>query len=299
MGPLGSQRDKSLGIAAFVFSARYLLVTLNVASSLSWSYSFANPRLTAASLLMLLGGLLRAAGFVLVAIGFLAGGSARAKRIKSGAWVIACGYLGVFAAASLSTVRALSDPEFPLPGWTSGRLVMQSLSSLAVTVAFVLVASAFAPKDRGETIREAHARNQRLGWASVGLGVGFGLLVASDLLADFEMSALAADALLLVAAVVAARGFFVAAGADQYPAIGPLARREGFLAIAAIALALSGALAVLREIILPLGLTLSYADWRSAALGWTNVLGSLCLMVAGLSAARGFALSRRSLLGRD
>jgi hypothetical protein len=288
-----------LGIAAIVFAARYLLVTLNVAASLSWSHFFAVPRFAAMNVLLLVGSLVRVAGFVLVAVVFLADSSARARRVSFGAWVIAGGYFAIFAALALSTVSSFSDPELPLPGRISGQLVMRSLAPLAAAVAFVLVASAFAPKNRVATSEEASVRNQRLGWASIGFGVGFGLSVLSDLVAGFEWSDFTADALLLVAAVVAATGFFKAARADQYPGTGPLARREGFLAIAAVALALSGALAILREMILPLGFTLSYADWRSAALGWANVLGSLCLMVAGLCAARGFALSRRSLLGRD
>jgi hypothetical protein len=296
---LRSPRDTFLGIAAIIFAVRYLLGALGVASSLDWSHLFAAPRFAAISVLLLLGSLVRAAGFVLVAVAFVADRSGHARRVSFGAWVIAGGYFAIFAALALSTVDIFSNAELPLSGRLAVQSIMNCPPSLAAAVGFVLVASAFAPKNRVATSGVANARNQRLGWASIGLGVGFGLSTLSDLVAGFEWSGFTADALLLVAAVVAATGFFKAARADQYPGTGPLARREGFLGIAAVALALSGAVAVLREMILPLGFTLSYGDWRSAALGWTNVLSSLCLMVAGLCAARGFQLSRRSLRSHD
>jgi hypothetical protein len=99
-------------------------------------------------------------------------------------------------------------------------------------------------------------------------------------LGRWEVAYLAA----LAAAVVAAIGFFGAARAYRLPSPSPLLRREGVLAIAAM-------LFFLYQV-----LELTYLRDRAS---WLWQLESVALAVAALCVAIGFAVSRRSLLGRD
>ena len=136
---------------------------------------------------------------------------------------------------------------------------------------------------------EAAARNRRLGWASVGFGIEFALLLLSGLVPGSPIWATldrwdAAYLAAVAASVVAAVGFFSAARAYRLPSPSALPRREGVLAIAAMLFLLYR--------LLNLAYLMDAASWL-----WR--LEEVALAVAALLAAIGFIVSRRSLLGRD
>ncbi len=153
-------------------------------------------------------------------------------------------------------------------------------------------------------------RNRLLAWASVTLGAGFGSVLLYDLVVFwgwFSDAAaqgairLGADLFSILAAVVAAIGFFAVAKPHRSPSSVLLARRERVLAYAASSLVISYLLEATSNLIF-----INQVGRAAASLGDHSVftsdlldaLVSLAFMVASLLAVVGFIVSGRSLVKR-
>ena len=278
-----SNRDTYLGAAAATMAVAYPLgVAADITFLASGRISFLGSALSEAGwLLQVCGRTLLVAGFAVIAVAFFGGGEARGPRLRLGALVLAGGYGVVFVGEALSIFSYY-------PANFQSSAAIQVAAYLSASAAFLLVATGFG-RPRAIPSRETAVRNRRLGWASIAFGVEFALLLLSRhvpgspipaTLGRWEVAYLAA----LAAAVVAAIGFFGAARAYRLPSPSPLLRREGVLAIAAM-------LFFLYQV-----LELTYLRDRAS---WLWQLESVALAVAALCVAIGFAVSRRSLLGRD
>lgn len=259
---------------------------LGMSANLTWFargwISFLGSALLAADwLLQVCGFLLLAVGFAVIAFSLFGMRDAREPRLRRGALIIAGGYGVILVGGALSLLYYYRSPD---PAWLQSSMILQVAAHLPALVAALLVASAFG-RPRAAPGMHAAARNRRLGWASIAFGVEFALLLLSRLVADSSVWARdAAYIAALAAAVVAAAGFFGAARAYRLASPSSLSRREGVFAIAAT-------LFLLYRV-----LELTYL--RDLA-SWLWRLESVALAVAALCAAIGFAVSRRSLLGRD
>jgi hypothetical protein len=196
-----TQRDRLLGIAALLLAARYLLFTMGVASSIR-SYNFGSLRLAATTVLVLLGDCVRVAGFIFVALCFLGASDDRARKPRSGTWVIAGGFFAIFASSAIAVGYDLSRPQSPLSGSLAGRSIVQVLATLGLGTACALAAFAFGSETRAGRRRRPSGRDRGLGVASIGFAVAFALSVIADLLGRPEGYELAANVLLLLACVI-------------------------------------------------------------------------------------------------
>jgi len=281
--PERSRRDTYLSIAAVAMAAAYLLgASANVTwYTRGWISFLGNSLLAADWVLQVCGFLLLVVGFAVIAFAFLSGNDVRDTGLRRGALVVAGGYGVIFIGGALSLFYYSRSPH---PGWSQSSTTVQVVAYLAALAGALLAASAF---DRPQTLTGviASARNRRLGWASVAFGIEFALLLLSRLVTDspgwtWDTAYIPA----VIAAVVVAVGFFGAARAYRPASHGALARREGIFAVAATLFLLFRVL------------ELTYI--RDLA-SWLSRLESIFFVVAALCATFGFAVSRRSLLGRD
>jgi hypothetical protein len=276
-------RDTYLGAAAATLAVAYLLGVAADVSNLAFDrISFLGSALSEAGwLLQVCGRALLVAGFAVMAVAFIGKGDVRVPRLRLGALVLASGYAVILVGGVLSLFSYH-------PANFQSSMVIQVAAYLPASAAFLLVATAFG-RLRAVPGTETAARNRRLGWASIGFGVEFALLLLSRLVPGSSLSATfdrwdAAYVAALAAAVVAAVGVFGAAHAYRLPSPSSLAHREGVLAIAATLFLLYRVLGLTN--LMEIGTWL----WR---------LEAVAFAVAALCAVIGFALSRRSLLGRD
>jgi MFS family permease len=300
------RRDTYLAAAAGVLAVGYLLNTSDAAYTGSWSFPLS--LVLASHVLSPVGLVARAVGFILVTVAFLAVRSRRDGRLTRASRVIA----GGFCASSLGWALYLlalirftwsSQESFSVGFWT-GQGAQLAFYLLAAAAA-LLVASAFARENNGAR------RNRLLAWASVTMGAGFGSILLYDLVVFWGWfsdagaqgaTRLGADLFSILAAVVAALGFFAAAKPRESPSSGLLARRERVLAYAASSLVISYLLEATSNLIF-----MNQVGRAAASLGdhsvftsyLLNALVSLAFMVASLLALVGFIVSSRSLVKRD
>jgi len=291
-----SARDTFLGAAAATLAVAYLLAAAaNIetyvdnlarepAGLFDNAYYAASLWVTVSLYLLLV------AAFVVIAVAFFSGGAARGPRLGCGALILAGGF-GLMMPAAVLACFFFSDPFVP-EGLLSA-MIMRVVAGLSALIAALLVATTFG-RPRFASALGAMARNRRLGWASIGVGVAFVLLLLSgfitvpvgedgwsvDLADAVSLAAIAA----IAAALVATIGFFGAARSYLVPASRTMARREGVLAIAATLFLLYRLLDLI--------------DLRHQA-SWLWRSESVALTVAALCVAAGFVVSRRSFSGHN
>ena len=234
------------------------------------TYLGAAAAVLAVSYCLTLSGWLKAVGFVLFSVAFLGQVDGRAKALRLAGSILAVTFVVTFAVQGIAIADRAS--------------LAFSLLAIGTTL---LVAWAFAAGSEGGR------RDRRLGWTAVAVGVG-GLLLSL-----YEVVGLAVfDAIdrtewaiqvghfffLALAGAAAATAFLGEAMTSVWPARRRVARREGYLALAAFWLALSYAC----ELVLWAGTV----DLLLVPAGLTRV-------AAGGLAVIGFTLSRRSLLEQD
>jgi hypothetical protein len=300
------RRDTYLGAAAVVLAVGYLLNAAAVVYRSPWPPSLS--LVFASALLAPAGQVARAVGFILVTVAFLATRSRRDRRLRRAGQVLAGGFCASFLGSALYLFAILQTPLSPSLSlsavfWVErgARLAFYLLAAAAA----LLVASAFARENDGAR------RNRLLAWASVTLGAGFGSILLYDLVvfwgwfsdaAAQGATRLGADLFSILAAVVAALGFFAVAKPHQSPSSGLLARRERVLAYAATLLVISYLLEAAANLIF-----MSRVGRAAASLGDHSVftsylldaLVSIAFMAASLLALVGFVVSSRSLVKRD
>jgi hypothetical protein len=291
-----SRRDTYLGIAAATMAVAHLFA---VAADIHFialdRIVFSGSALSEVSWLLQVCGwaALPVVGFAVMAIALIGRRDAREPRLRCGALALAGGYGLMMVGWVLFLLFHYRDPDPLVRGQFTSGIVIQVVAYLAALVAAMLVATASGELRSASAVKAA-ARNQRLGWAGIGFGVEFTLLLLSGFVTapvvldgwnvDFADGASFATIAALAAAVVAAVGFFGAARAYRLPSPDPMLRREGVLAIAATLYLLYRALDLIG--LMDLG-------------SWLWKLESIALALAALCAAAGFVVSRRSLLDRD
>jgi hypothetical protein len=259
------------------------------------------------TLLPLLGLVVRCGGFVVVAVALFGRGSHRDRRLRRAAWAIAAGYAISLAAATWSIFINFYAPEPRPPGYTTGAAVYIAYYLFA-TAAVLVVASAFARTMAGSR------RNRRLGWGAAAMVVGGALVLVEELLGGVwlgvrEPAALGETAqfarahLFVLAGATAAIGFFASARTGPVFVARRLAKRDGYLSLAALWLLLSYAADSVKE-----SGTLWMSPYSVDELldGDPRVmyflllaLGSALFAIGSLVVAAGFGLSRRGLLKQD
>jgi hypothetical protein len=227
-------------------------------------------------------GLLKTAGFVLFSVAFLGRASGRAKALRLAGFVLA----GTFVVT------------FLLNGVSIGVSLFFSL----VTIVVVLLAAwAFASG------RDGGRRDPRLGWAAVVAAVGGLALLLYEI---FTMPVFDADGharwamelghflFLALAGGTAAAAFFARITTSERPAYRRVARRDGYLALAAIWLSLSYACQLAAWVIPAQG---GWGDLAHspAPLLLLSIPTGLARVAAGVLAVIGFSLSCRSLRDRS
>jgi hypothetical protein len=300
------KRDTYLAAAAAVLVVGYLLNTAAVAywysQSPSLSLVFASTLLSAA------GQVARAVGFIFVAIGFLARRSRRDGKLRRAAQIIAGGFFASFLGAALYVLALIEFTRLSQESSSRGMWIAWGATlsfQLLAAVASLLVASAFGPKNEGAR------RSRLLALGSVALAAGWGLLLLGDLahrwgsfgMMDMtEATGLAGDLFLVLAAVVAAIGFFAVAGVRRSPGPGLLARRERLLAYAASSLTLCylleavGGLINLSDVWM---FARSFGPMSLFTPSLLDALVSIAFTIASALTVVSFAVSSRSLMRRD
>jgi hypothetical protein len=278
-----SRRDAYFGIAAISMAIGYLLsASANITVAARSQFDFLGSALLEASWpLRVCALLLLAFGLAVMAVAFLGEVGTRDSKLRRGALIIAGGYgLTLVGGALFLVYRYRAPDSVPL----QGRAILQLAAYLPALVAALLAASAFAGP-RSIPGMQAVARNRLLGWASIGFGLQFALLLFSHLATNsLGWTWASADLAALAAAGVAAAGFFSAGRAYRLPSPGLRSRREGLLVMAAI-------LFLLYRV-----LDLTHVGTVATRL-WQ--LDSIVLAVAALLVVVGLAVSYRSLVNPD
>lgn len=196
-------------------------------------------------------------------------------------------------------------------------IVLPVLSYVPLVVAAALVAKAFAPRDPGGPGQDATSRDRLLGRAGAYVALGAALILACWFLrgwprlglGDWGQISLVArffgDVLLVLAPAAAAIGFLRFLGAAKAYPFARLLLRVTWLIVAASVLFLAGALAVVHLAASERVRILGGWTWSGGFVWlyggfpwWYGLVWSICLALAALLAALGFAASRRALARR-
>jgi hypothetical protein len=249
-------------------------------------------------------------GLSLAGLGFLGSVSGRARMIRAGAYCIAVSYVLAAAATILYGFQHSLDAFVHL---YHGLQIVLVAARVAALLAALWVAWAFSAKLTGASSEVTRTRNLRLGWAAAFFACDGALWIAVHMLNENEwhfwarglplrsdlafyfFGRLGGDVMWVVAAALAAVGFFLAARRRATGTMTRLALRERLLAYASALFALSAVLYVVANI--SVRWFHPFTNWKEAAYSWIDWLAGAEGVLPGVLAAIGFSLSQRSLRG--
>lgn len=299
-------RDALVGAAALALVIGSLLAALLFAFAPNWGATLSEWQAAWSSILLLVASLAETAGAMTIVVAYIGKRGNRDSRVGVGALMLS----GASCAFAVMLVPAFTAMSHLLqPSRSIASLSLSVVGYLLLGARFYLVASAVRHAPRGGAREDAQERNRRLARACVFLAVSFALFVVAylvtgsshfvsgDPLTALDTGSLARDVLLVAAAAVAALGFFASSRSYSSESDDGPRRKEAFLSLAGLLVFVGGLAAVVGEISTLRSITVA-VPWRENVFLYMQILRDAGLLIAGLFATLGFALSRWSL-GRN
>jgi hypothetical protein len=300
-----SWRDTLLGMAAAILGGGvFLFLIQDILRLIDSLESDTLVGIKISSGFQLLSPLVGIPAFVVLSWGFFSAPERRARRFGIAASLLAVAFLASFISDTLlASVFGTHDAAQR----ATAAFAAQATADLALAVAALLAAAAFLSSSP-RTVSSFPRREGILGWASVGVGAAFALMMAGTILILTFYSDLGAtggytsgigvvsagDGVAIAASIVTALAFFLSRWRSLQGQLNHWSRRDGLLGIAFSALFLAFLLTAIGEVIVAAADPANGVKGKAVAADWLGAVGDFGLAAATACAAAGFFASFKS-----